>query len=167
MAPEPRIGFEMSLLRMLAFRPEPAALQSYVAATSAAAAAVLPRAVAGVAKDRPPHPPAKSAASSAPAVPVKLQPSPSPSPRAEPLAIDAGLVGGGGRSGKFERHAAAVRAQLHTELGYENDVLRLQLDETNGGSTKSSDRGQTGALYLGVPSGRKSASCSTLPTARS
>jgi DNA polymerase-3 subunit gamma/tau len=40
MAPEPRIGFEMSLLRMLAFRPEPPAVQ-----TGAGAAPATPRAV--------------------------------------------------------------------------------------------------------------------------
>jgi DNA polymerase III subunit gamma/tau len=44
MAPEPRIGFEMSLLRMLAFRPEPAAAaETGNAATPSAAA--TPRAV--------------------------------------------------------------------------------------------------------------------------
>jgi DNA polymerase-3 subunit gamma/tau len=38
MAPEPRIGFEMSLLRMLAFRPEAAAAESGAGASSPAAA---------------------------------------------------------------------------------------------------------------------------------
>jgi DNA polymerase-3 subunit gamma/tau len=41
MAPEPRIGFEMCLLRMLAFRPEPPAAQT---AAGAAPAAAAPRA---------------------------------------------------------------------------------------------------------------------------
>jgi DNA polymerase-3 subunit gamma/tau len=40
MAPEPRIGFEMTLLRMLAFRPETAAVQGSTEGRTVAAAAI-------------------------------------------------------------------------------------------------------------------------------
>jgi DNA polymerase-3 subunit gamma/tau len=101
MAPEPRIGFEMSLLRMLAFRPETAAdsvsTTTTVKATAAAAArtgvapAVSPRAP-GMGVAQPP------AAAPATAAATDLAPATTPAPgapgmaAAQPLAAAPGAA---------------------------------------------------------------------------
>jgi len=114
MAPEPRVGFEMSLLRMLAFRPEPVEGVAATAVLGAAArsaagapvAAATPAALPGV--GRAPQTPPQTAA------PV-------------PATIDAGnwasVVDAAGLSGMVRQFA------LNCVPGsFDNAVLRLQVD---------------------------------------
>ena len=110
MAPEPRVGFEMSLLRMLAFRPEPA-VGSESAPPPAGAAAVTLAAVGRT--------PAAQRTSAAPAG--------SASGAAPPGAIDAGnwaaVVDAAGMSGMVRQFALNC-----VPAGFVNDALRLQVD---------------------------------------
>ena len=110
MAPEPRVGFEMSLLRMLAFRPE----SSSAEAPSAAAAGMV---VPGAAFSAGPHP--------APAVSRPVAGTASPVP---PPGIDAvnwaSVVDGASLSG-----LARLFALNCVPAGFESDQLRLQVDQ--------------------------------------
>jgi DNA polymerase-3 subunit gamma/tau len=103
MAPEPRIGFEMSVLRMLAFRPEPAA-------DAAPAAVPIPRAPSV-------HPAQPAVAASGSAVGAA----------AGPKTIDAenwpAVVEAANLSGMVRPFA-----QNCLPASFENDVLRLQFD---------------------------------------
>ena len=98
MAPEPRIGFEMSLLRMLAFRPESAGAE----AGAGPPAAPVARPAAGAA-----------ARSAAPAV--------------RPATVDAGnwgaVVEAAGLTGMARQFALNC-----TPAAFDNRVLRLQFD---------------------------------------
>jgi DNA polymerase III subunit gamma/tau len=104
LAPDPRIGFEMTLLRMLAFRPDAPA-----AGTTAGApqATVIPIA--------PPAPAPKSPSGPAPAALV-------------PASIDAAswprIVEGAGLSGMVRQFALNC-----VPASFERDVLTLRLDE--------------------------------------
>jgi DNA polymerase-3 subunit gamma/tau len=115
MAPEPRVGFEMSLLRMLAFRPEPSA---DVAATASSGTAARAFAGAPVAAAAPAAQPAVARASLTP--PQTEAPAP-------PATIDAGnwaaVVDAAGLSGMVRQFA------LNCVPGtFDNAVLRLQVD---------------------------------------
>ena len=98
MAPEPRVGFEMTLLRMLAFRPDAAAAD----AAAAGAGPAVPVAA----------PPGASAAST---------------PRSAPAGIDAGnwaaVVEAANLSGMVRQFALNC-----VPASFDGQVLRLQLD---------------------------------------
>jgi DNA polymerase-3 subunit gamma/tau len=104
MAPEPRVGFEMSLLRMLAFRPEAAQASDAAAAGSAA------RSSAG-----------------GQGVRVLQAPSSSAAPAGAPRTIDAGnwaaVVDAAGLSGMVRQFALNC-----APAGFADDLLRLQVD---------------------------------------
>jgi DNA polymerase III subunit gamma/tau len=117
LAPDPRLGFEMTLLRMLAFRPDAPA-----AATTAGAAAP------SGASRAPPTPPATRAAPQAtvtaiaPALPSGV------APPAVPASIDAAswpsIVEGANLSGMLRQFALNC-----VPASFERDVLTLRLDE--------------------------------------
>jgi DNA polymerase-3 subunit gamma/tau len=93
MAPEPRLGFEMTLLRMLAFRPETG--ETAAAAPARRAPAASRSSPASAASPRPAAA-ARSAATPAPAPAVSPAPAPAPAPAAAvqsaagpPATIDA------------------------------------------------------------------------------
>jgi DNA polymerase-3 subunit gamma/tau len=100
MAPEPRIGFEMSLLRMLAFRPDSAAAKD----AGASAPTSAPAAGAGAA--------------------ISAGPS---APRPVPTSIDAGnwaaLVDAASLSGMVRQFALNC-----VPAAFDGQLLRLQLD---------------------------------------
>jgi DNA polymerase-3 subunit gamma/tau len=111
MAPDPRVGFEMTLLRMLAFRPEPIAGVAATAGPGPATAA-LP----GV--GRPPETPPQTRTPAVAAVSV---------PASAPPTIDAGnwaaVIDAAGLSGMVRQFA------LNCVPGtFENAVLHLQVD---------------------------------------
>jgi DNA polymerase III subunit gamma/tau len=122
MAPEPRVGFEMSLLRMLAFRPESAAV------TDVGAAGRIARAVAGAtpaAPDAGPRPapiPVATPSVAAPAATAAAGHVPSPA------TIDAGnwatVVDAANLSGMVRQFALNC-----VPASFENGLLRLQLDQ--------------------------------------
>jgi len=133
MAPEPRLGFEMSLLRMLAFRPDSAAAQ--VATGSAPAQAAVP-----VVGRTPRVSPSRSAMESRPnlqappdAPPQSPPQLPPPSAAAVataapgPTVIDAGnwnaVVDASGLSGMLRQFALNC-----VPTAFENATLRLQVD---------------------------------------
>jgi DNA polymerase-3 subunit gamma/tau len=111
LAPDPRLGFEMTLLRMLAFRPEPPA-----AGTTAGRGAAV-QAAAGAGRAPPTSPPARAApqASVTPIAPA-------------PPSIDAAswprLVEGANLSGMARQFALNC-----VPASFERDVLTLRLDE--------------------------------------
>jgi DNA polymerase III subunit gamma/tau len=116
MAPEPRIGFEMSLLRMLAFRPESAAATDAGAAPPAAMPARATTAAA-------PTPGATPAAGPAPAPPAAN------GSMVRSATVDAAnwatVVEAANMSGMVRQFALnCVPDSL------ENDVLRLQFDQS-------------------------------------
>jgi len=119
MAPEPRIGFEMSLLRMLAFRPESAATTTDV---GAALSAALP-ARAATAMAPPPGAAAAAAAPTAPAPPATN------ASMARPAIVDAAnwvaVVEAANMSGMVRQFALNC-----VPASFENDVLRLQFDQS-------------------------------------
>ena len=144
MAPEPRVGFEMSLLRMLAFRPEAAAADvpetvtavsagrsaptaspgARLAAHAAAPAASAP--VAGTARSRASSPPAVA---SVPVAAVVVPPAPRDDARGAKIThIDSGnwaaVVEAAGLSGMARQFAMNC-----VPASFDNDVLRLQLDQ--------------------------------------
>jgi DNA polymerase-3 subunit gamma/tau len=155
MAPEPRVGFEMSLLRMLAFRPEPAADSAPARAPTPAATAPAPR----VAAPAPvPAPTAADVTASAPPDPAAsrtertAQPpgttsgtvvqaghprhagdaihvGPAGPATAGPKSIDAGnwsaVVEAANLSGMVRQFA-----QNCLPASFDNDVLRLYFDES-------------------------------------
>ena len=128
LAPAPRAGFEMALLRMLAFRPDsniaqtastPAATAS--APTPRSAPAAAPRAAAPAPVPRPmPEPPVAAPAPSAPAAPKPAVPAPSIA------RLDAdGWLELVARSGV--RGPAAQLAAHSGFVSYADGVLRLTL----------------------------------------
>jgi DNA polymerase III subunit gamma/tau len=90
LAPDARTGFEMALLRMLAFRPgdgAPGARVEHKAAGSAVPAPSSPRPAAAItATTRPPAPAERR---HDPAPPARAEPAPSPAIAAAPVARDA------------------------------------------------------------------------------
>jgi DNA polymerase-3 subunit gamma/tau len=112
LAPEPRAGFEMTLLRMLAFRPDAAGAQDPASRTPAASAAAAPR-----------HPPARAAgtaaapvAASADTPPVRLT---SVDASNWPAVVEAANLTGMVR--QFALNCVPAR--------FEHDVLVLQIDQ--------------------------------------
>jgi DNA polymerase-3 subunit gamma/tau len=127
MAPDARIGFEMALLRMFAFRPAEGGQP--VAPRAPAAAAARPPASAPAARAQAPTPapaPARAAAPpapvAAPPAPVAASPAPAPAPVApvapRPLALDA--------NGMPDWHDVIERANLRGPIGQlaQNSSLR-------------------------------------------
>jgi DNA polymerase-3 subunit gamma/tau len=123
MAPDPRLGFEMTLLRMLAFRPDAAPASAGAAsvppARSAAGQGAAPRAHGGAAA-APLRAPSATAPASAAA------PS-SPSPAAPAASIDAdnwlAIVEAAGLGGMVRQLAFNC-----VPASYDNAVLVLRLD---------------------------------------
>lgn len=142
MAPEPRVGFEMSLLRMLAFRPESGTAVSVAAApaTSSAGArsatapgatlraATAPGATVPGAAVRPAMAP--GAPAPGPAMPGAAVPAAPAAAAAAPrlTTIDAAnwaaVVDGAALSGLVR-----LLALNCVPTGFENDTLRLQIDQ--------------------------------------
>src|SRR5277367_5304536 len=129
MAPDPRLGFEMTLLRMLAFRPDAPAAGT--AAGSGAGAA------SGGGRALPTPPAARAApqatvtpiAPTAPAPPTASAPPSSPAPAAlAPASIDAAswprIVEGASLGGMVRQFALNC-----VPASFERDVLTLRLDE--------------------------------------
>jgi DNA polymerase III subunit gamma/tau len=123
LAPDPRLGFEMTLLRMLAFRPDaPAAATT--AGTAAAAGSGAPRA--------PTAPPAARALPQATVTPIAPVAPAAPSnpapPAAVPASIDAAswprIVEGANLSGMLRQFALNC-----VPASFERDVLTLRIDE--------------------------------------
>jgi DNA polymerase III subunit gamma/tau len=124
LAPDPRLGFEMTLLRMLAFRPDAPAAGT-TAGSGAAAASGAGRAL--------PTPPAARAAPqatvTAPAPPTVSAPPSGPTPAAlVPASINAAswprIVEGASLSGMVRQFALNC-----VPASFERDVLTLRLDE--------------------------------------
>ncbi len=129
MAPEPRIGFEMTLLRMLAFRPDAAAIQAVPARTASAAGTAHAAAASGAA------PAAVAPAVVAPAfmapVVVAAPAASSDAPPARSLVpnyIDANnwpaVVEAADLSGMVRQFALNC-----VPAGFEHDVLTFKLDQ--------------------------------------
>jgi DNA polymerase III subunit gamma/tau len=119
MAPDPRIGFEMTLLRMLAFRPEgalPRAVASQGAAPSRASKAVA------APQDAAPAGPAPAAAAPAAAASAAAAP-----PKIRLVSIDAGnwpaVVEAAALSGMVRQFALNC-----VPSSFDNDVLTLMID---------------------------------------
>jgi DNA polymerase III subunit gamma/tau len=116
LAPDPRLGFEMTLLRMLAFRPDAPA-----AATTAGTAAA-----AGSGAGRAPL--QATVTSIVPAPPGNIAPASSVAPPAVPAGIDAAswprIVEGANLSGMVRQFALNC-----VPASFERDVLTLRLDE--------------------------------------
>jgi DNA polymerase-3 subunit gamma/tau len=114
LAPEPRLGFEMTLLRMLAFRPD--------AAGTSAGIAAAPGSVAG----RAAAPPPPASAPRPAAVPANIDAAPRAA--AVPANIDAAswprIVEGASLSGMVRQFALNC-----VPASFERDVLTLRLDE--------------------------------------
>ena len=119
LAPDPRLGFEMTLLRMLAFRPDAPATAT-TPGTGAAAGSAAGRAL--------PTPPAARAAPQATVTPIAPAPPSGAAPPAAPANIDAaawpGIVDGAGLSGMVRQFALNC-----VPASFERDVLTLRLDE--------------------------------------
>jgi len=118
MAPEPRLGFEMTLLRMLAFRPDGAqhATKADAARNSAAAAAGAAKPVANKVAGAPQHSPRAPTAPSATPPSLRL------------ISVDAAnwpaLVEAAGLSGMVRQFALNC-----VPASFENDVLTLKIDQ--------------------------------------
>jgi DNA polymerase-3 subunit gamma/tau len=121
MAPEPRIGFEMSLLRMLAFRPDSAPMDAGGPPSAIARAAQSSAAVPSSAA-------APSAAGSAAAA-ASLAPASAASVAAVRPSIDAAnwaaVVEAANLSGMVRQFALNC-----VPASFENDALRLQFDQS-------------------------------------
>ena len=132
LAPAPRAGFEMAVLRMLAFRP----LQDAASAPPAATPAATPAAASGAGRgsasaaaaaraalaDAAPR--AAAAPPAAAAVPPQAHAAPTPAPTGRQLDAAGWLdvVAGAGLTGPARQLAAHVAF-----LGHEGNVLRLAL----------------------------------------
>ncbi len=119
MAPEPRSGFEMTLLRMLAFRPESAAVQSGAGARAVQAGAAASPAMAAPASTAPASAVAPSGASASGAAAA---------PAVRLTSIDAGnwpaVVEAANLSGMARQFALnCVPAR------FEHDLLSLKIDQ--------------------------------------
>jgi DNA polymerase III subunit gamma/tau len=126
LAPDPRLGFEMTLLRMLAFRPDAPA-----AGTTAGSAA----AVGAAAGRAPPTAPAARTAPPVTAIAAPIAPAPpsgaapgSAAPPAVPASVDTAswphIVEGANLSGMVRQFALNC-----VPASFERDVLTLRLDE--------------------------------------
>ena len=121
MAPEPRLGFEMTLLRMLAFRPETEAGRSRTAPATGSARAPGPAAAA-------PQQRASALNSAMPGPPPAVAPPPARVPAPAAFAsIDAGnwagLVDAAQLSGMVRQFALNC-----VPASFDNGVLSLRLD---------------------------------------
>ncbi len=124
LAPDPRLGFEMTLLRMLAFRPDaPAA--GPTAGTAAAATG------SGAARTLPTPPSARTVpqATVTPLAPVAAAAPGNPAPpAAAPASIDAAswprIVDGASLTGMLRQFALNC-----VPASFERDVLTLRIDE--------------------------------------
>jgi DNA polymerase III subunit gamma/tau len=118
MAPEPRIGFEMTLLRMLAFRPDAAAQPSKPRST----AGITP--VAGASRGAGPNP----AAGPKPVAGANAIAGAAPVVEAARLSIDAAnwpaVVEAAGLSGMVRQLALNC-----VPAGFEHNLLTLKLDQ--------------------------------------
>ena len=144
LAPDPRIGFEMTLLRMLAFRPDAAASGGAAAgplresrpapraSTQAAATAPVPTATAPVPNAAAPVPtaaaPVPTAAAPVPTAAAAMPTAAAPAAFAAPAqAIDAAgwprIVEAAGLSGMVRQFALNC-----VPASFERDVLALRLD---------------------------------------
>ena len=126
LAPDPRLGFEMTLLRMLAFRPDaPAAARALPAAPAGRAAA--PATVTAIASA-----PASSAAPASSTAPASsatpLSSAAAPAVAVVPASIDAAswprIVDGASLGGMLRQFALNC-----VPASFERDVLTLRLDE--------------------------------------
>jgi DNA polymerase-3 subunit gamma/tau len=126
MAPEPRLGFEMTLLRMLAFRPEGAqqAVKSDAARGTSAAARGTPAAPAIPAARGTPDGPGAGKPAVPKAVGAPLEAAP---PSVRLITLDAAnwpsLVEAAALSGMVRQFALNC-----VPAGFENDVLTLKID---------------------------------------
>jgi DNA polymerase-3 subunit gamma/tau len=126
MAPDPRSGFEMTLLRMLAFRPEDALQSANHGAVPTRAAASQPKAASAVptAAARASGPAGAPAASVAEASPT---PTPAAAATVRPAAIHAddwpAVVEAANLSGMVRQLALNC-----VPCNFENDVLTLKID---------------------------------------
>jgi DNA polymerase-3 subunit gamma/tau len=123
MAPEPRVGFEMCLLRMLAFRPDaggPAGTVQGATVQGATAGAAAGSAAAASAAG---HAPSRTAVVTPP-TPIAAA---APAPSAMPVTIDAGnwgsVVEAAGLTGMVRQFAMNC-----VPASFDNGVLTLQLD---------------------------------------
>jgi len=124
LAPDPRLGFEMTLLRMLAFRPETGAGAGRAPGAAAAARDTRPAPVAPVAAaSTTPAVPAESAAA-----PVRVAAPNGPAAGILPSAIDAAswprIVEAANLSGMVRQFALNC-----VPASFENGVLVLRLDQ--------------------------------------
>jgi DNA polymerase-3 subunit gamma/tau len=117
MAPEPRAGFEMTLLRMLAFRPEAAAATDPGTGTRSTAVGAAPAAAPESLPRAPGTPSAVHAAADSPAAPAVpgLEPT---NPDHWPAVVEAAALGGMVR--QFALNCVPA--------SFERDVLVLRLD---------------------------------------
>ena len=116
LAPEPRGGFEMVLLRMLAFRPANAGVQPV---TSPAAAAQRPAPTAT------PSAPSAPAARSAPAEQRIAEPAPTTSPAAQSVPIPSAAPGNGGTD-EWENMVTAMNLSGMLQQLAANSALTLR-----------------------------------------
>jgi len=124
LAPDPRLGFEMTLLRMLAFRPDAPA-----AATTARTGAAAGAAAGGSGAGRPQPPtPAARPAPQATVTPIAPAPPSAAAPAVAPANIDAAswprIVEGANLGGMLRQFALNC-----VPASFERDVLTLRLDE--------------------------------------
>jgi len=117
LAPTPRAGFEMTLLRMLAFRPAEGGADAPAPRGVAAAPKPAASRPAAVETPRPAPPPAPAASQSSQSTQVRTAPTASAAPVDWTAMIDA--AGLGGPVGQLARHSALV--------GIEGDLVRLAL----------------------------------------
>jgi DNA polymerase-3 subunit gamma/tau len=129
LAPDARIGFEMALLRMFAFRPAEAGQGATPSAPRAAAPTPVAARAAAPAPAAPPRAPAPAAPvasgpASAPAAPRAAPPAPAPAPAPAPLAPQAPLSVGA--NGLPDWHEVIERANLRGPIGQlaQNSSLR-------------------------------------------
>jgi DNA polymerase-3 subunit gamma/tau len=123
MAPEPRLGFEMTLLRMLAFRPDGALQPVKADAARNTAAATAGAATAGAAQ-----PVANKMAGASQQAPRAPSAPPAMPPSLRLISVDAAnwptLVEAAGLSGMVRQFALNC-----VPASFENDVLTLKIDQ--------------------------------------
>jgi DNA polymerase III subunit gamma/tau len=127
MAPEPRLGFEMTLLRMLAFRPDGA--QQSVKSESTKPIAANPKVIANKAAGVPQPAPAVRVDAPAPNVPAAAANAlPATPPSLRLVSVDAAnwpvLVEAAGLSGMVRQFALNC-----VPASFENDVLTLKIGQ--------------------------------------
>ena len=121
-APDPRVGFEMTLIRMLAFRPEAASAQG--AAVSGSPTAIAPRGSA---------PAASRGRQTAPDGTSPPRTHGAPAPRSEqeaPVATDGSGQAPGDREPEWYEVVAAIRATGMAGLVLANSLLVSRTDDT-------------------------------------